>query len=67
MRNARCIAWDSAGVTTGAITVPLVLAIGLGIGDAIEVSRAYCGHLDPWPALLHALSSVFAPVLHGIL
>ena len=24
--------WDSAGVTTGPITVPLVLAIGLGIG-----------------------------------
>jgi hypothetical protein len=26
------IAWDSAGVTTGPITVPLVLAMGLGIG-----------------------------------
>lgn len=25
-------AWDSAGVTTGPITVPLVLAMGLGIG-----------------------------------
>ena len=24
--------WDSAGVTTGPITVPLVLAMGLGIG-----------------------------------
>lgn len=29
------IAWDSAGVTTGPITVPLVLAMGLGFGDAI--------------------------------
>ena len=28
------IAWDSAGVTTGPITVPLVLAMGLGIGNA---------------------------------
>jgi hypothetical protein len=28
-------AWDSAGVTTGPITVPLVLAMGLGIGDNI--------------------------------
>jgi hypothetical protein len=26
------IAWDSAGVTTGPITVPLVLSMGLGIG-----------------------------------
>lgn len=34
------IGWDSAGVTTGPITVPLVLAMGLGIGgqspDVIE-------------------------------
>ena len=28
------VAWDSAGVTTGPVTVPLVLAIGLGLGDA---------------------------------
>jgi hypothetical protein len=28
-------AWDSAGVTTGPITVPLVLAMGLGIGTNI--------------------------------
>ena len=27
------IAWDSAGVTTGPVTVPLVLAMGLGIGN----------------------------------
>lgn len=27
--------WDSAGVTTGPITVPLVLAMGLGIGAAV--------------------------------
>ncbi|TGL67483.1 DUF1538 domain-containing protein [Leptospira jelokensis] len=27
------IAWDSAGVTTGPITVPLVIAMGLGIGS----------------------------------
>ncbi len=29
------IAWDSAGVTTGPITVPLVLAMGLGLGDVL--------------------------------
>jgi len=28
------IAWDSAGVTTGPITVPLVLALGLGMAPA---------------------------------
>lgn len=28
------IGWDSAGVTTGPITVPLVLAMGLGVGTA---------------------------------
>jgi len=28
------VAWDSAGVTTGPVTVPLVLAMGLGFGDA---------------------------------
>lgn len=27
--------WDSAGVTTGPITVPLVLAMGLGVGSAV--------------------------------
>merc|ERR1711933_44301 len=26
-----CIAWDSAGVTTGPVTVPLVLSMGVGI------------------------------------
>jgi hypothetical protein len=30
------IAWDSAGVTTGPVTVPLVLAMGLGFGQALE-------------------------------
>jgi hypothetical protein len=30
------IGWDSAGVTTGPITVPLVLAMGLGVGGRIS-------------------------------
>jgi len=29
------VAWDSAGVTTGPVTVPLVLAMGLGFGGAV--------------------------------
>lgn len=28
------LAWDSAGVTTGPVTVPLVLALGLGLGSS---------------------------------
>jgi len=31
------IAWDSGGVTTGPITVPLILAMGLGIGGELNV------------------------------
>jgi hypothetical protein len=35
------IAWDSAGVTTGPITVPLVLAMGLGVGGAVNVVEGF--------------------------
>ena len=35
------IAWDSAGVTTGPITVPLVLAMGLGVGGAVRVVEGF--------------------------
>ncbi|MCK9460365.1 MAG: DUF1538 domain-containing protein [Proteobacteria bacterium] len=35
------VAWDSAGVTTGPVTVPLVLAIGLGLGDAVSVVEGF--------------------------
>ncbi|EIJ34174.1 DUF1538 domain-containing protein [Thiothrix nivea] len=35
------IAWDSAGVTTGPITVPLVLAMGLGFGKAVEAIEGF--------------------------
>merc|ERR1719265_1218159 len=28
-------AWDAAGVTTGSITVPLILALGLGIAEQV--------------------------------
>lgn len=28
------LAWDSAGVTTGPVTVPLILALGVGLGEA---------------------------------
>ncbi|WP_232424035.1 DUF1538 domain-containing protein [Imhoffiella purpurea] len=35
------IAWDSAGVTTGPVTVPLVLAMGLGFGDAMNAIEGF--------------------------
>ncbi|HPN32379.1 MAG TPA: DUF1538 family protein, partial [bacterium] len=35
------IGWDSAGVTTGPITVPLVLAMGLGVGNQINVVEGF--------------------------
>jgi hypothetical protein len=35
------VAWDSAGVTTGPVTVPLVLAMGLGFGRALGVVEGF--------------------------
>jgi hypothetical protein len=35
------IAWDSAGVTTGPVTVPLVLAMGLGFGQAVSAVEGF--------------------------
>ncbi len=35
------IAWDSAGVTTGPVTVPLVLAMGLGFGNALSAVEGF--------------------------
>jgi hypothetical protein len=35
------VAWDSAGVTTGPITVPLVLAMGLGFGNATNAVEGF--------------------------
>lgn len=35
------VAWDSAGVTTGPITVPLVLAMGLGFGNATHAVEGF--------------------------
>jgi hypothetical protein len=35
------VAWDSAGVTTGPVTVPLVLAMGLGFGNATQAVEGF--------------------------
>jgi hypothetical protein len=46
-----CIAWDSAGVTTGPVTVPIVLASGLALGDAASVAEGFgilsCASIGP--------------------
>lgn len=35
------VAWDSAGVTTGPVTVPLVLSMGLGFGNAVDAIEGF--------------------------
>jgi hypothetical protein len=35
------VAWDSAGVTTGPVTVPLVLAMGLGFSNATHAVEGF--------------------------
>lgn len=35
------VAWDSAGVTTGPVTVPLVLAMGLGFANATGIIEGF--------------------------
>lgn len=50
------IAWDSAGVTTGPITVPLVIATGLGLGAEAGAGSAFgvvaCASVFPILAVL---------------
>lgn len=47
------IAWDSAGVTTGPVTVPLVLAMGLGLGGQLGLSDGFgiLALASVWPIL----------------
>ncbi len=54
------IAWDSAGVTTGPITVPLVVALGLGLGHASGVVEGF-GILA-----LASLCPIFAVLVVGL-
>jgi len=35
------LAWDSAGVTTGPVTVPLLMALGIGLGHVVEASDGF--------------------------
>ena len=35
------IAWDSAGVTTGPVTVPLLMALGIGLGEVVGAAEGF--------------------------
>lgn len=35
------LGWDSAGVTTGPVTVPLLLALGVGLGEAVGAPEGF--------------------------
>ena len=35
------LAWDSAAVTTGPVTVPLLLALGIGLAEAVHVPEGF--------------------------
>lgn len=39
--NFAGLAWDCGGVTTGIVTVPLVLALGLGLGRELNVADGF--------------------------
>lgn len=51
-----CVAWDSAGVTTGPVTVPIVLAVGGSIASANQVAEGFgilaCASFGPIIAVL---------------
>merc|ERR1711865_1345116 len=51
-----CVAWDSAGVTTGPVTVPIVLALGGSIANANQVAEGFgilaCASFGPIIAVL---------------
>ena len=47
------IGWDCGGVTTGPVTVPLVLALGLGVGNAVNVVEGFgiISMASVWPII----------------
>jgi hypothetical protein len=55
------IGWDSAGVTTGPITVPLVLAMGLGVGGQMGVVEGFgiLALASVWPIFTMLLVGLF--------
>jgi len=53
-----CIAWDSAGVTTGPVTVPIVMASGLALAQAVGADEGFgiltCASIGPILSVLIA-------------
>jgi len=53
-----CIAWDSAGVTTGPVTVPIVMASGLALAQAVDAVEGFgiltCASIGPILSVLLA-------------
>ena len=56
------IGWDSAGVTTGPVTVPLVLAMGLGISTRIGAVEGFgiLAMASAYPILTVLITGLFA-------
>eukprot|EP00811_Abedinium_folium_P012443 NODE_2153_length_2281_cov_10.695450.p1 GENE.NODE_2153_length_2281_cov_10.695450~~NODE_2153_length_2281_cov_10.695450.p1 ORF type:complete len:623 (+),score=171.21 NODE_2153_length_2281_cov_10.695450:157-2025(+) len=59
------IAWDSAGVTTGPVTVPLVLSVGAGIANKAHVNEGFgilaCASVCPIISVLVMAIVVLGP------
>ena len=54
------VAWDTAGVTTGEVTTPLILALGLGMAHALHAAEGF-GLLLSLASLGPILSVLVAP------
>lgn len=56
------MAWDSGGVTTGPVTVPLVLALGLSIGGVLHISDGFgiLAMASAWPIITVLLYGLMA-------
>ena len=60
LRSMIGLAWDTGAVTTGPVTVPLVLALGIGVATAGGRVKASCRALElsPWPRSFPLLACV---------
>ncbi|HCY00276.1 MAG TPA: hypothetical protein DG754_09080 [Bacteroidales bacterium] len=59
------LAWDSGAVTTGAVTVPLVLALGIGVSRAASKNKASSGGFGI--ILLASILPVFSVLVLGLI
>ncbi|MDY0200539.1 MAG: DUF1538 domain-containing protein [Bacteroidales bacterium] len=59
------LAWDSGAVTTGAVTVPLVLALGIGVSRAASKNKASSGGFGI--IMLASAIPIFSVLLLGLI